>query len=92
MCEACSVFAIHYKYMAEKYKEYRVHRPFIQKAILWSVLWAAFKTSARAKSKICNIYAVQCTLGVAKIFRFTCTLFWSIPTYSITLSRSFSEK
>ena len=32
------------------------------------------------------------SLGVAKIFRFTCTFFWSIPTYSITLSRSFSEK
>ena len=33
-----------------------------------------------------------CTLGVAKIFRFTCTLFWSIPTYSRTLLQSFSEK
>ena len=53
VCEACSLFTIHYKYMVEeKYKEYRVHRPFIRKEILWSVLWAALKTSARAKS--CN--------------------------------------
>ena len=37
-------------------------------------------------------YYAHCTIGVAKIFRFTCTLFWSIPTYSRTLSRSFSEK
>ena len=56
----------------EKYKEYRVHRPFIRKAILWSVLWAAFKTSARAKSKICNIYAVQCTYST---FIFTYILY-----------------
>ena len=44
---------------------------------------------------VCILYSVQCvycTVGVAKIFRFTCKLFWSIPTYSITLSRSFSEK
>ena len=39
-----------------------------------------------------TVYNVYCIVGVAKIFRFTCTLFWSIPTYSITLSRSFSEK
>ena len=35
VCEACSVFAIHYKYIniyvREKHKEYRVHRPFIRK-------------------------------------------------------------
>ena len=40
----------------------------------------------------CILYSVYCIVGVAKIFRFTCTLFWSIPTYSRTLSRSFSEK
>ena len=65
MCEACSVFAIHYKYMAEvlekNIRSTEFHRPFIRKAILWSVLWAALKTSARAESKICDIYAVQCT-------------------------------
>ena len=37
-------------------------------------------------------FCVVYTVGVAKIFRFTCTLFWSIPTYSRTLARSFSEK
>ena len=65
VCEECSVFRytlqIYGRSVRGKYKEYRVHRPFIRKAILWSVLWAALKTSARAKSKICNIYAVQCT-------------------------------
>ena len=35
---------------------------------------------------------VPYTVGVAKIFRFTCTLFWSILTYSRTHARSFSEK
>ena len=38
------------------------------------------------------LYTLQCTLGVAKIFRFTCILFWSIPTYSKTPARSFSEE
>ena len=37
-------------------------------------------------------YTVHYTVGVAKIFRFTCTLFWSIPTYSRTHLQSFSEK
>ena len=41
---------------------------------------------------VCKNKCAVCTLGVAKIFRFTCTLFWSIPTYSRTLARSFSEK
>ena len=40
----------------------------------------------------CTVYSVHCTVGVAKIFRFTCTLFWSIPTYSRTLLQSFNEK
>ena len=40
----------------------------------------------------CAQYSVLYTVGVAKIFRFTCTLFWSIPTYSRTLLRSFSKK
>ena len=40
---------------------------------------------------ICKKHDI-CTVGVAKIFRFTCTLFWSIPTYNRTLTRSFSEK
>ena len=35
---------------------------------------------------------VYCIVGVAKNFQFTCTFFWSIPTYSRTLARSFSEK
>ena len=63
MCEACSVFAIHYKYMAEvleKNIRSRVHRPFIRKAILWSVLWAVLKTSVRVKSKnFLHIYTEQ---------------------------------
>ena len=37
-------------------------------------------------------YAHPWASRVAKIFRFTCTLFWSIPTYSRTLLQSFSEK
>ena len=43
-------------------------------------------------SSVSLLYSIHYTLGVAKIFRFTCTLFWSIPTYSIILSRSFSKK
>ena len=39
-----------------------------------------------------SIYTIHYTVGVAKIFRFTCTLFWSIPTYSRTHLQSFSEK
>ena len=62
MCEACSVFAIHYKYMAEVLEKNIRSTEFIdhsfERAILWSVLWAALKTNARAKSEICNIYAV----------------------------------
>ena len=40
----------------------------------------------------CVMHTIHYTVGVAKIFRFTCTLFWNIPTYSRTLARSFSEK
>ena len=39
-----------------------------------------------------TLHTVYCIVGVAKIFQFTCTFFWSIPTYSRTLARSFSEK
>ena len=76
MCEACSVFAIHYKYMAEVLEKNIKSTVFIdhsfKTAILWSVHWAALKTSARAKSKICNIYAVQCTYST---FIFTYILY-----------------
>ena len=44
------------------------------------------------KTKSMNVKGVHCTVGVAKIFRFTCTLFWSIPTYGRTLLQSFSKK
>ena len=37
---------------------------------------------------LCIIQYAWYTLGVAKNFRFTCTLFWSIPTYSKTLART----
>ena len=41
---------------------------------------------------VVGLVKIHYTVGVAKIFRFTFTFFWSIPTYSRTLARSFSEK
>ena len=41
---------LHGRSLREKYKEYRVHRPFIRKEILWRVLWAALKTSDNCKT------------------------------------------
>ena len=76
MCEACSVFAIHYKYMAEVLEKNIRSTEFIdhsfERQFYGSVLWAVLKTSARAKSKICNIYAVQCTYST---FIFTYILY-----------------
>ena len=65
MCEACSVFAIHYKYMAEVLEKNIRSAEFIDHSFERQFDGACYglrlKTSARAKSKICNIYAVQCT-------------------------------
>ena len=64
MCEACSVFAIHYKYMAEVLEKNIRSTEFIDHSFKGNFMERAIgcnKTSARAKSKICNIYAVQCT-------------------------------
>ena len=41
---------------------------------------------------IYNVPYLHWTVGVAKIFRFTCRFFWSIPKYSKTLLQSFREK
>ena len=53
-CEACSVFAIHYKYMVEVLEKNIRSTEFIdhsfERNLLWRVLWAALKTIARAKS------------------------------------------
>ena len=42
VCEECSVFAIHYKYIVEGVKEnhktYKDYRSLVLKEILWSVL------------------------------------------------------
>ena len=39
-----------------------------------------------------TVHTTHYAVGVAKIFRFTCTFFWSIPTYSRTHLQGFSEK
>ena len=76
MREACSVFAIHYKYMAEVLEKNIRSTEFIdhsfERQFYGAVLWAALKTSARAKSKICSIYVVQCTYST---FIFTYILY-----------------
>ena len=38
VCEECSVFAIHYKYVEENHKAYKDYRSLVLKEILWSVL------------------------------------------------------
>ena len=72
MFEACSVFVIHYKYIAEVLEKNIRSTEFIDHSFERQFYGAALKTSARAKSKICNIYAVQCTYST---FIFTYTLY-----------------
>ena len=54
--------------------------------------WFSLRHKFYISLSISICISIMDNLGVAKIFRFTCTLFWSISTYSRTLSRSFSEK